>query len=183
MGDGVFPVGIADTLIITVYSSLVRSEHQRQDGWGQSRWRKKRWLYYKDKIHSISKESIKIIQWPNKNFLTSWTTKQSASLNLHQSCANNHICEDLDIHQYTVCYRHWWHACAWYFTSKWMWKVIKSLILWKWVCVSFFKTSKLKRSIIFFFDKNIIKGHSIVCLKKVLIKSVNSVAKKCEKRS
>lgn len=32
MGDGVSPVGIADTLIIAVDSSLVRSEHQRQDG-------------------------------------------------------------------------------------------------------------------------------------------------------
>lgn len=32
MGDGVSPVGIADALVIAVDSSLVRTEHQRQDG-------------------------------------------------------------------------------------------------------------------------------------------------------
>lgn len=32
MGDGVSPVWIADALIIAVDSSLVWTEHQRQDG-------------------------------------------------------------------------------------------------------------------------------------------------------
>lgn len=42
VGDGVSPVGIADALIVAVDSSLVRTEHQRQDGRGQSRCRNKR---------------------------------------------------------------------------------------------------------------------------------------------
>lgn len=32
MGDGVSPVGVVDALIVAVDASLVRTEHERQDG-------------------------------------------------------------------------------------------------------------------------------------------------------
>lgn len=52
MGDGVSPVWIADALVIAVNSSLIRAEHQCQDGRRQSRWRKKK------KNHCIAKERM-----------------------------------------------------------------------------------------------------------------------------
>lgn len=42
VGDGVSLVRVADAGVIAVDPPLVRTEHQRQDGRGQSRWRNKR---------------------------------------------------------------------------------------------------------------------------------------------
>lgn len=50
VGDGVSAVGKADGLIIAVDASLVRAEHQRQDGWGQSRCKKERWRQCEFKV-------------------------------------------------------------------------------------------------------------------------------------
>lgn len=68
VGDGVPPVGVADTLVIAVDASLVRTEHQCQDSWGQTRWRNKRPQSVLCFINKAS-TTLNILQSPNQSFL------------------------------------------------------------------------------------------------------------------